>query len=92
MRSEAKIEEDVIKWAKKNSWLVLKLNNPWSKGWPDRLFISPLGHHIYIEFKKPGKKPRKLQEKRLSSLADNNCVVYWFDNVAGAIEALELYQ
>lgn len=85
---EAKIEDDVVRWAKKSGWIILKLNNPWSKGWPDRLFISPEGDHVYIEFKKPGGRVRKLQKVRAAHLIRNGCQVYLCDNVDSAIQVL----
>jgi hypothetical protein len=85
---EISIEGKVVNWAKKHGWIVLKLNNPWSRGWPDRLFISPEGNHIYIEFKKPGGAVRKLQLVRLRSLDDHGCTTFIVDNVKQGIHIL----
>lgn len=78
---ELQIENKVVDYAKRRRWIVLKLNNQWSKGWPDRLFISPTGVHVYIEFKRPGNVPTELQKKRMRDLKANMCNVYWADNV-----------
>ena len=88
---EKEIEQAVVKYAEKNGFVVLKLNNPWSKGWPDRLFISPTGSHVYIEFKRPGGNLRKLQQKRIDQLVQNGCTVWVSDNKEESIEILESY-
>tara|TARA_R110000851_G_scaffold134448_2_gene269744 strand:+ start:165 stop:446 length:282 start_codon:yes stop_codon:yes gene_type:complete len=85
---EKDIENKVVKWAEKNGFIVLKLNNPWSRGWPDRLFISPMGNHVYIEFKRPGGKVRKLQMHRQRQLHKNMCRAFMVDNEELAIEIL----
>ena len=87
--AELDIELAVVKHAKKKGFIVLKLNNPWSKGWPDRLFISPEGNHIYIEFKVPGKKPRPLQASRMRDLDAHGCVTFAVDNVKQGIHILD---
>ena len=88
---EKEIEQAVVDYAREHGWLVLKLNNPWSRGWPDRLFISPSGRHVYIEFKRPGGAVRKLQVKRIEQLKENGCHVYVYDNAEYAIEKLDTY-
>ena len=89
--SELTIELSVILWAKRNGFVVLKLNNPASRGWPDRLFIAPSGAHIYIEFKKPGGAVRKLQVGRKERLERNNCEVHIIDNRYNAIGVLSAH-
>ena len=89
MTLEKEIEIIVVNRAEKMGFIVLKLNNPWSKGWPDRLFISPQGKHIYIEFKRPGGRVRKLQLKRHKQLRKNRCAVFICDNIGDALEILD---
>ena len=76
---ESQIEKAVVEYAKKHGVLSLKLYNAFSSGWPDRLFITKQGRHFYIEFKKPGEKPRTLQLHRMEQLRNNNCVCYVCD-------------
>lgn len=85
---EKEIEAKVVKWAETKGFVVLKLNNQWSRGWPDRLFISPLGKHIYIEFKRPGGRLRKLQRVRHKQLSHNCCLVFICDSIGDAFEIL----
>ena len=86
---EKEIEAAVVKWAEKRGWIALKLNNPWSKGWPDRLFISPRGVHIYIEFKRPGGRLGTLQKNRIGRLERNECLVFVKYDKESAVETLE---
>lgn len=37
-------------------------------GWPDRLVLTGRGRHYWIEFKRPGGKLRKVQERRIAKL------------------------
>ena len=55
---------DVTKWARSQGIDVyfLKLTILGFRGWPDRLILWPGGGILFIEFKRPGEKPRKLQE------------------------------
>ena len=90
-RLESSIEKAVITYAKKLEFIVLKLNNPASKGWPDRLFIGREGCHFYIEFKREGEKARKLQQFRIQTLVERGCHVYLVDNVEEGINVIQYY-
>lgn len=57
---EITIEETVCVWAKKNGWLVAKLQWLSETGWPDRTFMKN-GIVAWIEFKKPGGRLSKKQ-------------------------------
>ena len=37
-------------------------------GWPDRVFLLPLGRVVWIEFKRPGGVVRKRQRGRIKTL------------------------
>jgi hypothetical protein len=81
MRERA-IEAAVCRYAKSRGWQSIKLNGPGDRGQPDRLFFAAGGRVKFVEFKAPGKKPRRLQELFLRRLArcDFDCFV--IDNVA----------
>jgi hypothetical protein len=85
-----KLEKDVVKpvtrWAKDHKVVSIALDYA---GWPDRMYIFPKGAVVFIEFKRPGKKPRKLQAVRLRTLVDYKQKAYTFDNAAAAIRILE---
>lgn len=85
---EVSIEDEVVKWAKKNKFLTPKVRFT-EAGYPDRLFVSPYGHTIFIEFKKPGEEPSPLQYHRLSELTKRGVPATWCDNVLEAIGILK---
>jgi len=63
-RLETSIEESWVLWVKQHypDWFVIKLKAIGMRGWPDRLIIGPGPTLYFIEFKRPGEKPRKLQD------------------------------
>ena len=91
-RLEKSIENSTLKYAKKLDFIVLKLNNPASKGWPDRLFIDDEAVHFYIEFKRKGSKARKLQEYRIETLAAKGCIVYEIDNIKEGLNVIRYHK
>ena len=78
---ERDVEGKVCKYARDHGFLTPKLNIVGERGWPDRIFISPTGEHIYVEFKAPGKKLEKIQEYREDILMDRGILVLTIDNV-----------
>jgi hypothetical protein len=54
---------NLTKWSREHGILVtaLKLNLTGRRGWPDRLIMWEGGNLLFIEFKRPGEEPRKLQ-------------------------------
>jgi hypothetical protein len=46
----------------------LQLELRFDAGWPDRLFLLPGGKPLFMEFKRPGGRPRPLQLERLDTL------------------------
>lgn len=61
---EEGVRRDIGKWARSQGIDVyfLKLTILGHRGWPDRLILWPGRGILFIEFKRPGEKPRKLQE------------------------------
>lgn len=85
---EKDIEGKVVSWANNHGFLSLKVRFQES-GYPDRLFISPQGHTIFIEFKRPGESPSQLQLYRIRCLKGRNIPAYWTDNSVTAISILK---
>ncbi len=85
---EKDIEQVVVNWAMKHGFLAPKVKFS-EAGWPDRLFISPIGHTIFIEFKRPGYKPDPLQEFRLDQLRKRGIPATWCDNTVEGINILK---
>lgn len=66
------IQSKMINYARKRGWLVFEIDY---SGWPDRLFLSPLGHHIWVEFKTEEGEVVKRQQHRHQQLEDHHAVV-----------------
>jgi len=71
-------------------YITFKVSPVSSRGWPDRVFIDPDGHHIYLELKAPGKKPRKLQLYRIQQLKDRGVDVHWSNDLEKAMKILDV--
>lgn len=84
---ESQIEEKVVKWAREHGFLTPKVKFV-ENGYPDRLFISPAGHTIFLEFKVPGEVPTAIQDHRMSELRKRGIPALWSDNYVGAIRIL----
>ena len=83
-------ENKVKKWCKRHHVLCIKFNPMGERGWPDRIFVFPNGgFHIWIEFKRKGKFPNRLQQFRMSNLMNQGAVAVWFDEADKAIKFLE---
>lgn len=86
---EKEIEAKVVKWAKANGWLAIKYTPIGVRGWPDRIFISPRGAHVWIEFKRPGNTPTELQVYRMKELEARGVTTFWIDDAVKCITVLE---
>jgi len=88
VRLERDIELRVVNWI----WNVhkirtIKLNIYGNRGYPDRIFLMPL-RPAWIEFKRPGKKVRKLQDYRITELIEIGYDAISTDSATEAIEWL----
>lgn len=63
---EKQIEQYLIKQVKSLGGLSLKLTS--LIGIPDRLILLPVGRCVFVELKRPGEKPRKVQVLRMKQL------------------------
>ena len=77
---ESKIEKTVSDYARSKEWLVYKFCAPGNRAVPDKIFMRN-GEMFFIEFKAPGKKPTKLQEKVAEKIKGQDFEVYTVDNV-----------
>ena len=57
---ESHVEKTVTAYARKLGWLSYKFSSPSVRGVPDRIYMRD-GEIFFIEFKREGKKPTKLQ-------------------------------
>ena len=49
------------------------------RGEPDRICLLPGGKAVFVELKRPGKKPRPEQERALARLRNLGFGAYWVD-------------
>ena len=71
---EHAIEAYLQKQCEKQNILCKKFESPSTRGYPDRILI----HHgtvVFVELKRPGEKPRKLQMYRIEELISHGANV-----------------
>ena len=78
---EKQIEAKVCEYAKVRGWLTYKFTSPGRASVPDRLFISPMGKCVFIEFKREGQKPTAAQAREHERLREQKVSVFVVDNV-----------
>lgn len=66
--TEKQIETAVCEYARKKGCWVRKFSSPAHRGVPDRVFLTPHGRIFFIEFKRPGGKLSKLQEREIREI------------------------
>ena len=88
-KRERDIEERFCERAKEVGALCLKFAPPGSAGWPDRLLLYPNAWAEFVEFKAPGEKPRKLQEKRIAALRAMGYTVTVIDSIKAVTDYWE---
>ena len=87
--AEKHIVAKVKQWCDKNGVLYIKFTPFGSKGWPDTIIVFPGGFHLWVELKRAGKTPRKLQAHRMQQLAAMGALCVWFDNIDSCIDYLQ---
>jgi hypothetical protein len=78
---EKTIEEKVGEYAKSKGWLTYKFTSPMRMAVPDRLYITPKGVMMFIEFKRLGQVPKPAQEREHARLRAQHVLVYVVDNI-----------
>lgn len=66
---ESEIQRKIIKRYEDDGYLVVKLSLTNKNGFPDLMLLKD-GKASFVEVKRPGQKPRPLQEYRLKELRD----------------------
>lgn len=87
-RLESDIEKDFVQYAETVGCEAFKFTSPGRRGVPDRMVIGP-GFLFFIEFKRPGEKPTKQQEKMRKRLGDFGQDVFVCDNLEQAKAVLD---
>tara|TARA_R110002073_G_scaffold236463_1_gene397557 strand:- start:809 stop:1057 length:249 start_codon:yes stop_codon:yes gene_type:complete len=77
--TEQKIQAKLIKKLEADGYYVLKLSVTNKPGIPDLIAIPKDSDAEFYEVKRPGKKPRPLQEYRIKELKKHGLKVYVYD-------------
>ena len=89
---ERDVEHTLVTEVRKRGGLAPKLVSPGTAGMPDRIVLMSEGRMAFVELKAPGKKPRRIQEKRISdlrALGYRVFVVDTFERVKEVIDAVQ---
>lgn len=78
---ESTVEAAIRDYAKSLHCLTFKFTSPATPGVPDRIVISPEGKVLFLEVKRPGERPRKLQAHWLLQLRAMGVRAEWADTV-----------
>jgi hypothetical protein len=89
---ERDIERKVGLYAQEKGWLTMKFTSPGRRSVPDRIYISPRGQVVFIEFKAPGKKPTSLQEREHERLRKMKQIVLIVDDVEGGKRIIDFLE
>jgi Holliday junction resolvase len=77
--TEQKIQAKLIKQLESDGYYVVKLSVTNKPGIPDLIAIPKDSDAEFYEVKRPGKKPRPLQEYRIKELKKHGVKVYVYD-------------
>lgn len=82
---------NIGKWAREHNILLttVKLNLKGRRGWPDRVVMWEGGNLTFIEFKRPGEEPRKLQTYIHEILNDMGFKVEVYDDADIALANIQ---
>ena len=78
---EKEIERKIRLYAESRGCDFEKFVSPGRRGVSDRLVTAPGGAVGFLEVKRGGKEPTKLQYLRMQHRKDMGCVAEWCDNV-----------
>jgi len=74
------IEEYLRKKVKLLGGRAVKLTSSSLRGMPDRLCIFPKGVTVYVECKRPGRKPTPKQKRMIAWLKSKDHIAVWLDS------------
>lgn len=73
---ESKFEQEFNQWVKEHGGLSIKMPANVYTGIPDRMVLHE-GRTAFIELKRDGEKPRKIQQFWLDTLRRHGFVAFW---------------
>lgn len=89
---EREIEKTLVRQIKNAGGIAPKLTSPGTAGMPDRIIILPGGKICFVELKRPGQKPRPLQQRQMARLTNLGCMVRTIDHpnqIQGLIDEIQ---
>jgi len=86
---EKQIENEVVRYARARGIIAAKMTIPGQKGWPDHMFLAENETVLFIEFKRPGKAPYSIQEKRINKLRSRGYSVHVVDSASDGIWVID---
>jgi hypothetical protein len=89
---ESSIEKKACGYAADLGMLPIKIVAGGVRGRPDRLFLVNGSTYFFIEFKRPGESPTKLQWYWLNILQNLGIHAYWTDNLEEAKDIIYGYR
>lgn len=87
---EHHLEKKCTHYAHARGWETLKCDMV-NRSWPDQAFFKA-GRVIFVEFKRPGEKPRAQQEARIDLLRAQLFEVHVIDNYDDFKHVVETYK
>ena len=78
--SEAKLEDDAVKMARKRGWFSRKYRAAGRRSQPDRIFIRN-GRIFWVEFKRLGNEPTAAQWEEINAMLAAGADVVWLDSI-----------
>lgn len=85
---ESELERKFSKLAREAGGKAYKFLSPGNDGVPDRLVVLPGGRIGFVELKRKGEVPRKLQAHRMKELADMGCFTAVVDDLETAADVI----
>lgn len=87
---ESQVEKLIVSQAGRLGLKSRKMSGQNDNGFPDRAFWKKGGDGkiVFMEIKRPGEEPTKLQLKRIEELRADGFAVDWFDNLPAAAQWL----
>ena len=77
---ESELEKWLVDYCVRRNCLTYKFTSPQNKGVPDRIIIAPNGKVGFLELKQKGKKPTKLQIRRIEEIQAQGVAADWADD------------
>ena len=88
---ENDVEGDVCDYAVKRGWYHRKFSSPNHRAVPDQIMITAHGVVVFVEFKRPGKKPTGPQIREAARLQEKGQLVYCCDDIEKGKELVDLF-